>query len=388
MNGNRLQVLFISSWYPNKIRPLLGIFVKRHALAVAELCDVAVIYAYATDSPSIEENIEEDIYTIRVGYRKIANGIPVISQFLKFRAYIKAYKKAALFYKEKKGVPDIVNLNVVFPAGMIATYLKKIWNVPYIVTEHWTGYFPEDGRYKGAVMKYFTRKTIKNASAVVTVSYSLKNRMREVGLKNDYHVISNVVDTRLFNLPETRSKNDNFNFIHVSSLDDDQKNVSGIVRVFAQVYQNEPKARLTIIGEGEAKGKLMELAKSLKLDNCVDLVGQKTGSELTAIFQNADAFILFSNYENLPCVMLETLCCGVPVIGTRVGDIPKYINSSNGILVDSHNEKQLSIAMEELIRKRDKYNPSDIRASVVVKVNSDVIANQFLSVYNKVLNRN
>ena len=388
MNGKRLQVLFISSWYPNKVRPLLGIFVERHAKAIGQLCDVSSVYVYASDIPSIEEGEKDGIYSISIGYKKVTNDFPLFSQFLKIKRYIGAYKKAASIYKEKKGKPDIVNLNVIFYAGVIAMYLKRKWKVPYVITEHWTGYFPEDGRYKGMFMKFLAKKTVKNASAIITVSKVLKNKMLEVRLNNEYHVISNVVDTQLFNVPTQKIRKDTISFIHISSLDDAQKNASGIIRAFQKLHNSFPNTILTIVGDGTGKAKLVELCKSLGLDEVIHFAGQKTGVELTGLLQQSDAFVLFSNYENLPCVMLEALSCGIPIIGTRVGDVADYINPFTGILIEPRNEQQLVDAMTVIVKDRNRFSDAmKIRASVVDKVNSETIAKQFVDVYNKVLNR-
>src|ERR1700739_3244324 len=240
MNGKKLQVLYISSWYPNKAKPLLGVFIKRHAQALVNECDIASLYVYADESEGIEETEEDGVYTVRVVYKKVKNSIPVFSSFMKLKRYNDAWKKAIAFYIEKKDRPDIVNLNVVIPAANVAMYIKRKWNIPYIITEHWTDYFPEDGRYKGFLMKRITEKAVKSASAVVTVSNDLKNQMLKVGLNNDYHVISNVVDTEVFNVLKSKTKTGKIKFVHVSALDNAQKNISGIINVFRRIHNVFP----------------------------------------------------------------------------------------------------------------------------------------------------
>ncbi|HWY98970.1 MAG TPA: glycosyltransferase [Bacteroidia bacterium] len=388
MNGKKLQVLYVSSWYPNKVKPLLGIFVKRHAMALADVCNMGALYVYADDSEGIEETDEDGIYTIRVSYKKLNSSIPIISDLLKLKRYNDSWEKAIAIYEQKKGRPDIVNLNAIIPAYSAALYIKRKWNVPYVITEHWTGYFPEDGRYKGFLMKFITQKAIKNASAVITVSHDLKAQMLKVGLQNNYNVISNIVDTEVFNITESKDKTDKISFIHVSALDDMQKNISGIIRAFQKLHSAFPNTELIIVGNGADKASLEGLSKSLGLSDSVYFVGQKEQNDLVELLQKADAFVLFSNYETQAVVLLEALCCGTPVIATRAGGISEYVNDKNGILIDTKNEEQLYDAMASIVKNTDRFGDvADIRASVVNKVNAKTIAGQFVEVYNKVLNK-
>jgi glycosyltransferase involved in cell wall biosynthesis len=388
MTEKRLNVLFISSWYPSRVNNLLGIFVKRHAAAVARFCNVSVIYVCSDEHEGVEESMEDNVYTLRVYYKKVSSAVPIYSQWLKWRSYINAWKKAIQIYEAKKGKPDIINANVVFPVSAIAIKLKAKWKVPFVITEHWTGYFPEDGRYKGMMVEKISKAGVREASGIITVSESLKKQMLSLGLTNTYSVIPNIVDEKLFTISTIKHDAAKaFNFIHISGLDNDQKNVNGIIKVFAKVHTGVPATTLTIVGNGAGISDLKTLAKSLNLESSVTFTGTKTGTDLVALVQYADAFVLFSNYENLPCVMLEAMCCGLPVISATVGDIPAYINDANGLLIDAGNENELVRAMEQMIKKRGDYNSEVIRNTVIDKVNADVIGKQFVEVYNKVLQK-
>ncbi len=364
---------------------MLGIFVKRYAMALTQRCNISAIYICPGKEYGIEESTEDSIHTIRVYYKKVMNSIPLYSHFLKLLRYLLAWKNALHIYKQKKGGPDIIHSAIVFPASIISRYLKYKWKIPYIISEHWTGYLPEDGRYKGFLMRLLARITIKNASSVVTDSNRLKDRMQELGLTNAYYSIPNVVDVMQFNIPQTLQKNKIINFIHISSFDEEQKNVSGIIRTFAKVHADYHDATLTLVGDGEMRPFLQKLSDSLTLGESVTFTGLKTGNELVELIQNSSAFILFSNYENMPCVMLEAMACGVPVIGTRTGDVPDVINSKNGILVDARNEDQLKDAMVSIIKNKGQFNSLGIRNSIINKVSPAEIARQYLAVYNSVL---
>lgn len=395
MAENKLNILFISSWYPHKLKPMNGIFVKRHAAANTIDCNVSAIFICSDDSNSIEESVEDGIYTLRGYYKTPDLKIPGISQLVKVLRYFLMWKKVLLIYKRKKGNPNLVNSNIVYPVTIIATIMKFVWGVPYVITEHWTGYFPEDGHYKGFWKKLVSKIAVANSSAVISDSTKLSRTMESLGLipesnlKNKFFTIPNVVDPELFTIRDEKQVISHqptaISFIHVSSLDDEHKNITGMIRTFKKFHERHPGSTFTIIWDEEIKEYLDRIKEPFSEKDGVFLQGKTTGIALAEMLQKSDAFLLFSNYENLPCVMLEAFACGIPVIGTTVGDVPDYINSNNGVLIDSKNENQLLEAMETVFRNMNNYNPSEIRNMVLDKISPVAISKQFTDVYKSVL---
>ena len=129
----------------------------------------------------------------------------------------------------------------------------------------------------------------------------------------------------------------------------------------------------------------MQLSKSLGIENAISFMSTTPKVELIKLLQHANVFVLFSDVETQSVILLEALCCGIPVISSRCGGPEEYITPENGILVDVENEEQLTEAMENMIRNKDKYNPSTIRSSIVDMVSRDSIAKKFLQMYSDVL---
>jgi glycosyltransferase involved in cell wall biosynthesis len=103
------------------------------------------------------------------------------------------------------------------------------------------------------------------------------------------------------------------------------------------------------------------------LNEAVFFHGEIPYDQVAAKMQNSDALVLFSDMENSPCVIGEALCCGLPVIATKVGGIPELINSENGLLVQPGNIDGLRMAMHQMItnkKKYDKKNIADVAANI------------------------
>ena len=385
---SKRNILFVSSWYPSKYQPTLGIFIQRKAEAVATMHHVTVLHAcYGENMQENTFNIEtrEDhlVREILIYYGRSQSFLPPlrkIKNYLNLRkAYLEGLKKAIELSKNF----DLIHLNIPWPIGLIGRKISKKLNIPYLVSEHWTGYHPSDGRYRGWLMKFITKKTISDAKFVVTESDFVSRVMMKHGIRGNFISVPNVVDIEMFS-PEKNLPLNNM-FIHVSSLDDPQKNVSGLIRAFAEAQKMEPEIRLNIVGSGRNDEVLHQLVGQLGLEKNVFFSGLKKGRELANIFRQSTALILFSRYENQPVVILEALCSGIPVISTNVGSIPELISQERGILISPEDEKGLIQAIIKMHKERVTYDSESIRGFAVKQFSKQVIAEKLDSIYQKVL---
>ena len=91
------------------------------------------------------------------------------------------------------------------------------------------------------------------------------------------------------------------------------KDFATLIRAFALV-RSRRTLKLVIFGEGPLHGELIALARSLGVEQDVDLPGFVSNpfSEMSA----ADLFVLSSRYEGLSNVLIEAMACGTPVVST------------------------------------------------------------------------
>ncbi|MFN9596668.1 MAG: glycosyltransferase [Bacteroidota bacterium] len=346
MPNTRKKILFVSRWYPDRHDPMPGLFVRRHAEAVNLFADVTVLYVTADATlPSgkviRDESIQGGIREVRIYFGKSSIGL------VNAWRYLKHYLHAVKFLE----APDLVHVHVLSRTAIPALWLKYTRNTPYLVTEHWSRYLPQNvakGAYRGWLRKRFTKLVVKNAKCITTVTKNLANAMQSLGLKNKYVVTPNVADCGLFHLEEKTTQKD-FDFVHVSCFDEPAKNIKGIVDAFAEYVRLGLKGSLTIIGDGPDYKSVFSYAEATKLiGSRISFTGLMEGEQLASRMREADALVMFSNYENLPCTIVESLCCGVPVISTDVGGIAEYVNKENGILIPPRNITELVNAMRNM----------------------------------------
>jgi hypothetical protein len=100
--------------------------------------------------------------------------------------------------KANMGKPDIVHLNIVYPLGIWAVWLKWRHKIPYVVTENSTGlHVGGDNVYPKPILK-LCRFILRNADFLLPVSENLKSNMKLLSPKSRFSIISNVADSKLF----------------------------------------------------------------------------------------------------------------------------------------------------------------------------------------------
>ena len=124
-----------------------------------------------------------------------------------------------------------------------------------------------------------------------------------------------------------------------------QKNVGLFLRALEGI---SGQFETTLVGDGESGEQMRALASELSLEN-VSFHGSAHGAELLDLYRNADIFVLPSEREGMPLVLLEAMAVGLPVIATDViGNRDVVENNVSGILVDAHNPASLRTALLEL----------------------------------------
>lgn len=153
-----------------------------------------------------------------------------------------------------------------------------------------------------------------------------------------------------------------------------QKDFPLLIRSFARVRQ-QMSARLMILGEGVLRGELETLIESLGVQDDVALPGF-VDDPYDYMCRSA-LFVLSSRYEGLPSVLIEALCCGVPVVATDCPSGPQEILEGGryGSIVPVGDLNALSAAIAQALKTgtpppAESYEPYSV----------DTVADRYLDV--------
>lgn len=385
------NILVLPGWYPNRTNPTLGNFVQKHAEAANLLCNVSVVYACPDENlqnSNYELEIEtiNNVLTIIVYYKKINSTIPVISSVLKFMRYMRANNLGYKKLTEETGKPELVHLNILIKAGLAAFYLKLRYGLKYVYTENWTGFLSTNPVFKTYSFQHAVYRFIANRSKVLMpVTANLKNALIKHGIKGNYCIVGNVVDTAVFKPSLDRGQDKKIKFIHISHAVDEHKNVSGILRAVEKLKNIRSDFELHIISDGDLTPHIA-YAKKMEIYNThVFFKGTQPTVEVAKELSKSHCLVLFSNYENLPCVIPEAMSSGVPVISTNVGGIAEHITDETGILISPRNENELVMAMKKMMEHYNNYSSPKLRAYAVRHFSYDMIGREFYLAYKEAL---
>jgi len=367
----KLHILFLSGWYPSRVSPLNGDFIQRHAEAVSLLHDVSVLHIISDENN--KQNIEissEKINNVHthIGYVKSTNN-PITKGIRFYKTFKKLLKKIGYF--------DFVHLNTLFPFGIFALYLKWLYQKHFIVTEHWTGYHLPQVKNISKINALLSRIIGKNAKYLSPVSNDLKLSMELFGIKGNYKTVPNVVDTNIFK-PNNHTSS-TFKILHVSNMLDKHKNISGIIKTIKEFSKHTNNFEFTLIGKNSNQYK--KLIDQEEVSNFTTLIDHIPHQEVIKQMQQASVFVLFSNYENLPCVILESFSCGTPVISTDVGGISEFFPNNFGYLIPKGDQEELLHKLITIYNSSYVYNKKELHNYAQSNFSKLKIAESFTNLY-------
>lgn len=371
-----MRVLFVPGWYPGRSHPTLGNFVQRHAAAVATLHEVTVLHAMP--DPGVRKldvvSGRNAGITEHIAYFKPGN-MPVKERWLAWRELVRSFGDGH----------DIIHGHVLHAAIMPLWMLRGSSGGRSVLTEHWTGYLDGKVNELPFPVRWMMRQMSARAARICPVSDNLGQAMHDAGLAGRYTTVQNVVDTALFKPRPRTDRAPMFRFLHVSTLMDEQKNISGMLRAFRSAWEEEPRLAMDVISDGDIAPH-RAFAEALGLPaTSITFTGASSSEQVAERMSASDALVLFSRRENMPCVLAEAFASGIPVVATDVGGISEHLTPERGILVGNGDEDGLRTAFLTLSRTSEAIRASDLRDYAVRHFSMAEVAKAYDTIYRETL---
>ncbi|MDD3180107.1 MAG: glycosyltransferase family 4 protein [Opitutaceae bacterium] len=130
---------------------------------------------------------------------------------------------------------------------------------------------------------------------------------------------------------------------------DRYKGVDTVIEAMPLVRSEFPRAQLRIVGGGDDRPRLQDLAQAFQVGDAVCFLGIIDDDALRAEYAACDVFALPSRKEGFGLVYLEAMAYGKPCLGARAGGVPEVIHEGIGALVEYGNIGQIAAALSHLL---------------------------------------
>jgi len=219
-------------------------------------------------------------------------------------------------------------------------------------------------------------KIIKKLDMLLAISdkSKIEEFINKNNIKKNIYNISTYYDDSIFRVMNI-NKRDNLTFIFCGRINE-VKGWHLLISSFKVYLDRFGTADLVIIGDGEDKNRLVSLIERMGIKSRVILTGFLEPDQIAIWFNRSDIFLLPSEREGWPTVLLEALACGLPAVVTNVSGVTKLIKDGiNGYIVKKRDDIEYSYYMnqatylarpnEESIKISEKYRLSYLKSDLI-----------------------
>jgi glycosyltransferase involved in cell wall biosynthesis len=371
-----LRVLHITNWYPTPESPYEAIWIKRHVNALAkhlesyhvlhlDIRPASKFFRKKYQSPSCSQRI----FGIPVRHWRIveiAAAILLAYYLLKLRVYQKY---------------DLITAHIAYPNLTYWHFLRRLFPLPIVITEHWSAYHFNFAVVETEKLRRIQRIFERNRHVIAVSNALLADiaAFSQVQLKG--HVVPNVADmSTFFFRPGERT--DTF---FMAGYWKTPKRPLVIMEAFRSLSEVHGHFELVVGGYGPDIQQMRQWAEDNGMAGRIKFLGMLKPEDMANQFRSCLAFLHCSDYETFSVVCAEALCCGTPIIASKVGGIPEFVNETNGVLVDENSVEEWIKAMNALVNTRHNFDSESISRNASDRFSEERVGRLYFDVLCHVL---
>jgi len=226
-------------------------------------------------------------------------------------------------------------------------------------------YFQEKSEYPpinkfNRVTKYLYLSLYSLFDGMIVMTNELRIYFERLGQQNVFHLPMSVEHDR-FAIQRDLSITDKY-FAYCGGGNYDRDGLLNIIEAFITFKKSFPEYKLYVIGDlkdpSEYLNKVIDIVKKSESNKNILFLGKKPSYEIPKLLVNAKCLIMAppENFKSggFPTKLGEYLSTGVPVICTRVSEIPLYLSENCALIVQPNNKSELIDAMERIVNETSK----------------------------------
>ena len=277
--------------------------------------------------------------------------------------------------------PDIVHTHTA-KAGMLGRIAALAVRPRPIIVHTYHGHVLEGyfGRLQNALYRVLERGLARVSDALIGVSSATVDDLVRLGVarREKFRVVPIGLDLEPF---LSAGPDDGASFRRDAGADDAVlltwvgrlvpiKRVDVLLRALARATAVNGRIRLAVVGDGELRGELEQLAVQLGIADRVWFAGYR--GDMTPVAAASDLAVLSSDNEGTPVSLIEAAAAATPSVATRVGGVPDVVRPETGIVVPAADSDALGDAMAALASDADRRKEMGARAREHVRTRYSV----------------
>lgn len=382
------KIILISSFFESPFHSNRAPYNEQLFLALKSNFDIRIIRPIAwTDIYHSSVQIPKQDY-----YRSEWNGISVFYPTYYYLPRIALSTNGRMYYysiqksfKTINTIPDIFYTTWAYPDAYATMLLAQKYNKKYIVRVH--GSDINDLVYRNNI-KTKVKQVLNNASAIISPSVALKEKMIELDIPKDkIHVIYSGIDKNKFFFQERAIcetqlslKPGKKRILYIGNFKK-AKGVFDLLKATKLLKDELDNFEVLFIGTGEDHALMKQFITDHKLENYTQIMGSVDHHLLNSWINSSDCVCLPSYAEGLPNVLLEALACKTNIVATGVGGIPEIIKDASDYLVKPGAIVPLKNTLLRILNNRT--NPTE--AAIPIRTYTE-IAQQITGIIDQLLN--
>ncbi len=351
--GRKPRIAVVTPLFPTREQPYAGQPIYYTVLGLKQWAQVRVFSPFSRYpswlGPSRFLYVRKDLSYRPPGVETEYFEYPALPRISRpFNGYVCARR---LTPRLREWKPDLILAYWLYPEGFAAVLAGRRLGVPVVVGSLGSDLL----RIRDRATVYFTRRTLREASGVITVSEDLRQKALQMGAPGDrVKTVLNGCDGNIFKPSDRTAAREELGIapearlvLYVGRLDEG-KGLEELLGA-AERLRDVKDLLLVCVGEGLLGGALRKRAAEAGLGDRVRFPGVCSRHDVAKWMAASNVFCLPSHSEGCPNVICEALACGCPVVSTTVGGIPELVNEHCGILVPAADTERLTRALRDAL---------------------------------------
>jgi colanic acid/amylovoran biosynthesis glycosyltransferase len=259
---------------------------------------------------------------------------------------------SSMLYKLNAFKPELVVVHFANARANHALFYNILSKTPYIIKMHAIDVFRRTNLFRLKVERAYKILTISNYN----INF-IKNRDRDVDTsKFTIHHCGIPID--MYQFKSVSAKNNKVPTILSVARLTAMKGFDTLIKASYELHKKNVPHKVIIVGFGPDKDMLVNLTKSLGIQDKIDFKDYCSPEEVKDLLHSSDLFALISRFDNkiktqdgVPVALMEAMATGLPVVSTYISGIPELIDDGvNGFLVKPDDPVMLSNKIEQVLK--------------------------------------